>query len=138
MTTTSLSTSLSTSRILRRSGAALVLAAAVAVPVVAAGPASAQGGSPAVKASGSCVGGGVWKLKAKHDNSRVEIEYEVDTNRVGQPWNVTITDNNATVARGVKTTVAPSGSFTVRVLTGDRAGADVIRTKATFGTHTCL
>src|SRR5664279_3562781 len=86
MTTTSLSTSLSTSRILRRSGAALVLAAAVAVPVFAAGPASAQGGSPAVKASGSCVGGGVWKLKAKHDNSRVEIEYEVDTNRVGQPW----------------------------------------------------
>ena len=138
MTTTAPADVTTRSRTLRRSGAALVLAAAVAAPVLAAGPAQAQGGSPAVKASGACTGGGTWKLKAKHDNSRVEIEHEVDTNRAGQPWTVTITDNNATVFHGTRTTTAPSGSFTVRVLTGDRAGADVIRTKATFGTRTCL
>jgi hypothetical protein len=135
MTTTAPTTARTT---IRRSSAALVLAAAVAAPVLAAGPAQAQGGSPGVRASGACTGGGVWKLKAKHDNGRVQVEYEVDTNRVGQPWKVTITDNNATIFSGTRTTVAPSGSFTVRVLTGDRAGADVIRTKATFGTHTCL
>jgi hypothetical protein len=120
-----------------RSTSALVLAAAVAVPVLAAAPASAKGGSPAVQSAGKCVGGGVWTLKAKHDDGRLEIEYQVDTNRAGQRWNVAITDNNVSVFKGIRTTTAPSGSFTVQLRPVDRPGPDVIRTKATFAGHSC-
>ena len=81
----------SPSRTLRRSSSAVLLAAAVAVPVLAAAPADAKGGSPAVQSSGTCAGGGVWKLKAKHDGGRIEIEFQVDTNRAGQAWRVAIT-----------------------------------------------
>ena len=126
-----------TSRTLRRSSSALLLAAAVAVPVLAAGPAQAKGGSPAVQSGGACLGGGVWKLKAKHDSGRIEIEYQVDTNRPGQSWRVMVTDNNVFVFNGTRTTTAPSGSFSLNLRPIDRPGADVIRTKATFAGHTC-
>ena len=127
----------STSRTLRRSSSALLLAAAVAVPVLAAAPAEAKGGSPAVQSGGTCIGGGVWKLKAKHDDGRLEIEYQVDTNRAGQAWRVMVTDNNVSIFNGIRTTTAPSGSFTVQLRPVDRPGPDVIRTKATFAGHTC-
>lgn len=125
------------SHTLRRTSSAVLLAAAVAVPVLAAAPAEAKGGSPAVQSAGKCIGGGTWKLKAKHDAGRIEIEYQVDSNRAGQAWHVAITDNNVSVFNGVRRTVAPSGSFTVALRPVDRAGADVIRTKATFAGHVC-
>jgi len=126
----------STSRTLRRSSSALLLAAAVAVPVLAAAPAQAKA-APRRAVGGSCIGGGVWKLKAKHDAGRLEIEYQVDTNRAGQAWRVMVTDNNVSVFNGVRSTTAPSGSFTVQLRPADRPGPDVIRTKATFAGHTC-
>jgi hypothetical protein len=126
-----------TSHTMRRSSAALLLAAAVAVPVLAAAPAEAAGGSPAVQSSGACIGGGVWKLKAKHDAGRIEIEYQVDTNRPGQTFRVMVTDNNVFVFNGTKITTAPSGSFTLNLRPANRPGPDVIRTKATFTGHTC-
>lgn len=126
-----------TSPTLRRSSSALLLAAAVAVPVLAAAPAEAKGGSPAVQSGGACIGGGVWKLKAKHDTGRLEVEYQVDTNRPGQTWKVAVTDNNRAVFNGTRTTTAPSGSFSLNLRPIDRRGPDVIRTKATFAGHTC-
>ena len=33
----------------------------------------------------------MFKLKAKHDNALIQVEYEVDTNRVGQAWAVRLT-----------------------------------------------
>ena len=125
------------SHTLRRTSSAALLAAAVAVPVLAAAPAEAKGGSPAVQSAGKCIGGGTWKLKAKHDAGRIEIEYQVDSNRAGQAWHVLITDNNVSVFNGVRRTTAPSGSFTVAPRPVDRPGADVIRTKATFAGHVC-
>jgi hypothetical protein len=129
-----------TTRTLRRSSSALVLAAAAVVtvvPVLAAAPAEAKGGSPAVQSGGACIGGGVWKLKAKHDDGRLEVEYQVDTNRAGQAFHVIVTDDNVSVFNGTKTTTAPSGSFTLALRPVDRPGAEVIRTKATFAGHTC-
>ena len=122
---------------IRRSGAMLVLAAAVLAPAINAIPAQAKGGNPAVTASGRCVGGGTWKLKAKHDNARIDIEFEVDPNIVGQVWRVHVTDNNANVFLGNRRTVAPSGSFTVRPSTANRAGVDVVRAHATRGVRSC-
>jgi hypothetical protein len=122
----------------RRSGAVLALTTALAIPtvVLAAAPAHAKGGG-GVQAQGSCGAGVIWKLKAKHDNGRIEVEYEVDSNRVGQTWTVGLTDNNVRVFSGQRRTVAPSGSFTVHVITTDRSGVDVIRSRATFAGRVC-
>ena len=90
-----------------------------------------------MRASGTCVGGGVWELKAKPDDGRIETEFQVDTNRAGQVWHVTITDQGVTVVNGNRTTAAPSGSFEVRALIPNRAGTDVIHAHATFGTRSC-
>jgi hypothetical protein len=123
---------------MRRSGAVLALATVLAVPaaVLAAAPAQASGGG-GVETRGTCGAGVTFKLKAKHDNGRVEVEYEVDSNRVGQLWTVSLTDNTVRIFSGQRRTAAPSGSFSVRVLTTDRSGADVIRSRATFGGQVC-
>lgn len=116
-------------------------AAAVAVVIlgataIAAAPAQAKG-RPGVRASGSCSLAGVWELKAKPDDGRLEVEFEVDTNRAGQTWQVRITDNGQLVARRSARTVAPSGSFTVHARPANRAGADVIRAVGVRGDNTC-
>jgi hypothetical protein len=90
-----------------------------------------------VRNTGSCTHGGTFKLKAKHDDARIEVEYEVDTNRVGQVWHVRLTDNGATIFRGTRTTKAPSGSFEINRHTANRSGSDSIRAHATFRAHTC-
>ncbi len=91
-----------------------------------AGPALAQGGGGDVRASGHCSAASTWKLKAKPDDGRIQIEMEVDSNRVGQKWAVSLTDNTVRVFSGNRVTVAPSGSFEVRVLAPNRTGTDTI------------
>jgi hypothetical protein len=97
----------------------------VAVAGLATAPAaSASGGVGDVRASGACSATSHWKLKAKPDNGRIQLELEIDTNRVGQTWAVRIADNSVGVFTGNRVTLAPSGSFTVRLLTANRAGVD--------------
>jgi hypothetical protein len=120
--------------------AGLVLAGALAAGSVAlaAGPAEAKsGGGDRTEVRGSCTGGGAWRLRAKHDDGRVEIEFEVDTNKPGQVWNVKLSDNGKSVFSGNKTTVAPSGSFEVEKKFANQAGVDVIKARATRGTAVC-
>ena len=104
--------------------------------LIAATPAFASGGG-GVKSSGACTNGGHFELKAKHDDGKIEMEYEVDSNRAGQVWAVRITDNGATVVSRHATTAGRSGSFTVRKTIADRPGPDKIRARATFQNHTC-
>jgi hypothetical protein len=109
----------------------------LAAPLVAtASPAFASGGG-GVSASGACTNGGHFTLKAKHDDSRIEMEYQVDTNRAGQVWAVRITDNGAVVVSRHATTTGPSGSFTIRKVIADRPGPDKIRAHATFQNQIC-
>ena len=105
--------------------------------VVAATPAFASGGGGGVRSSGACTNGGHFELKAKHDDGRIEVEYEVDSNRAGQVWAVRITDNGAVVVSRHATTAGPSGSFTVRKVIANRSGPDKIHARATFQNHTC-
>ncbi|HZC73333.1 MAG TPA: hypothetical protein VE442_21740 [Jatrophihabitans sp.] len=116
---------------------AVVVASLGASAILAAAPAEAQGGGGGVQNSGACTSHGTWKLKAKPDNGRIQIEFEVDVNRVGQTWHVRITDNKHVVVSRDATTKAPSGSFTVSPRTRNRAGTDVIRAHATRGSVTC-
>jgi len=104
--------------------------------LAATAPAFASGGG-GVRSSGPCTNGGHFELKAKHDDGKIEMEYEVDSNRAGQVWAVRITDNGAVVVSQHATTAGASGSFTVRKVIANRSGADKIHARATFRNHTC-
>lgn len=105
---------------------ALALAAtAVAVPAL---PASASDGD--VIRRGGCSLNANWKLKASPEDGRIEVEGEVDSNRVGQTWNWRIIHNGSVSAQGSATTNGPSGSFTVRRVLVNLAGADAITFRA--------
>jgi hypothetical protein len=97
-----------------------------------------KGGDPIVK-RGTCSASSTWKLKAKSDDGRIETEFEVDQNRVGKRWRVTLVRNGATVFRGIRATVAPSGSFTVRRLLAPAARTTriVASAKALQSGETC-
>jgi hypothetical protein len=105
---------------------ALGALAAVSVP----GVASAQGGTT-VTSKGNCSGASTSVLKAKPDNGQIEVQFQVDENVVGDTWRVAVRDNGTVVARGKKTTVAPSGSFEFRRRIADLPGTDDIQAKAT-------
>ena len=111
----------------KRNLLALVLAAGLlfglAAPVSASGGGGGGGGG-ATRVNGACSGRTVWKLKAKARDGGLETEFEVDSNKNGQVWNVRIDQNGATVFSGARTTVAPSGSFGVERAFVDNPGTD--------------
>jgi hypothetical protein len=116
--------------------------AALATALLVLAPAAFAGGGRddrGVIKSGRCSAGATWKLKAKFDDGRLETEFEVDQNRVGRQWRVTIVKNGARVFSGVRRTVAPSGSFEVRRLLGNSPGVDrITATARALGTgQTC-
>jgi len=74
--------------------------------------------------TGNCSNSSDWKLKLSPDNGRIEVEFEVDTPKIGQTWNVTLKKNGTAFFQGMRTTQAPSGSFTVRRVTSNPAGTD--------------
>ncbi len=98
--------------------------------MLATAPAIAAKGSAVIK-TGNCSMSSDWKLKAKPDNGSLEVEFEVDSNKNGQVWNVTLKDNGSAFFTGQRTTHAPSGSFSVHRLTSNNAGTDTISAKAT-------
>ncbi len=115
-------------------GLVLVLAGALAVPAVGSS-ALAKDGDVIVRAT--CSAGSTAKLKLSGEAGRIEVEVEVDQNRNGVPWTVVLTRDGARVARVTRLTRAPSGSFTLRRLVANPAGADVIRAVAIRRGETC-
>lgn len=111
-----------TMNITRRIGAS-ALCLAAAVTVVTAAPAAAKG-TDAVRTSGSCSAGSHWTLKAKPDDGRIEVEFEVDTNRNGRDWSWKMSDNGIRIGSGHQRTSAPSGFFEVEKRSANRAGPD--------------
>ena len=69
-----------------------------------------------VRVAGSCSLSSTAKLKLSPENGRVEAEFEVDENRVGKTWHVTMNRNGARVLSRNATTNARSGSFEVRAV----------------------
>ena len=115
-----------------RSGLASMLTAGLlGAGIVAAPAAFANGGGGGVIKEGSCSASSAWKLKAKPDNGRIEVEFEVDQNVIGDTWKVKLTDNGVRFFKGQRVTQAPSGSFEVRKFTANQAGTDKIKGSAT-------
>lgn len=105
----------------------------IALPV---GPALAKGDRAEVRTNGQCSGTAMWKLKAKEDDGGVEVEFEVDSNVVGQAWDYSLSGPGGLIASGTRTTTAPSGSFSVEVQTSG-AVTDEFTALATFAGQIC-
>jgi hypothetical protein len=105
--------------------AALALSA-LALPLAMSAPASASGGGGGgdVRTHGGCSASAVWKMKAKPDKGRIELESEVDSNHNGQIWKWRIKHNGSISAKGSATTAGASGSFTVQRRMANLAGTD--------------
>jgi hypothetical protein len=110
------------------------MAGLVAASLLGAAPsafASHRSGGGGIVTSGSCSAASEWKLKlSKEDANRIEVEFEVDQNVVGDTWKVVLKDNGTQFFSGKRTTQAPSGSFELRRFTADQAGTDNIVAKA--------
>ncbi len=107
----------------------LVCAALVAFAAVLLAPtANAKDGD--VRVAGKCTGATTSKLKLSEENGRIEVEFEVDQNRNGVRWTVSLSRNGNRFARLARTTRPPSGSFEARALARNGAGAEVIRGRA--------
>jgi hypothetical protein len=110
-----------------KKGIAFALVTAVAL-LVPAGTAIA--GDRDVIREGSCTRSSDWKLKLSPEDGGLEVEFEVDQNVTGDRWRVRIRHDGDLAFRGVRTTRGPSGSFEVRIVENNRAGADRFRGKA--------
>jgi hypothetical protein len=114
----------------------LGLIATAALLAIASPQQAAGAKDPGVLRTGKCSGATTWKLKAKREDAGFETEFEVDQNRVGRRWNVVLRRNGAVVFRGVRRTVAPSGSFEVRRIL--RGGGRIVATARALSTgETC-
>ena len=115
-------------------GLTLVLTGVLAL-LAFGSPALAKDGDVLVR--GTCTARSAAKLKLSSEDSRIEVEVEVDQNRNGVPWTVVLTRDGTRVARATRVTRAPSGSFSLRKLVANPAGTDVIRAVATRRGETC-
>ena len=103
--------------LLRRITLICALAAAVALPALA------LANDRDVRRLGQCTKSAFSKIKLSPENGRIEVEFEVDANRMGQMWRVVIRRNGKVRVRTSATTRRPSGSFTVRRVFDNRRGA---------------
>jgi hypothetical protein len=117
-------------------GMRLILAGLVAATILAVTPAAFAGSAKhgngnGVEKEGQCTNGSNWKLKAKPDDGRLEVEFEVDQNVNGDTWAVRLKDNGMVFFKGTRVTHAPSGSFELERRTDNQAGTDQITARAT-------
>ena len=121
-----------------RTALAALAASAITLPIGLAAPATAShGGGDAVRTSGGCSGTAHWKLKAKPDNGRIEVEGEIDSNRSGQVWSWKFKHNGSVSARGTSKTGGLSGSFEVRRRMANLAGTDHFVFRAEHAGQVC-
>jgi hypothetical protein len=80
---------------------------------------------------GVCTKQSTSKLQLSREDRGVEVEFEVDQNRNGVPWNVTLRRNGVRVASLKAATHAPGGSFEIRrVLARPHARITAVATRA--------
>ena len=117
---------------------AVTAVAALTLPGGLVAPAYAShGGANDVRAGGTCSGSAHWKLKAKPDDGRIEVEGEIDSNVAGQRWRWTFKHDGSVSARGSKRTAGRSGSFSVERRMANLSGPDHFVFRATHGKQTC-
>ena len=106
---------------------ALFAVALVAIPAASAKGRDHRG----LRIQGDCSQQSTSKLKLTREDRGIEVEFEVDQNKNGVPWTVTLSRNGNVLTSFTATTHAPSGSFEVRRVIAGRLGADRITVTAT-------
>ena len=107
----------------------LAAALALGLAALAVAPlASAKDGD--VRVRGACTQGSTAKLKLGREDRGIEVEFEVDQNRNGVPWRVTLRRNGALVASATAGTRAPSGSFELRRVVSGSGTIVAVATRA--------
>ena len=101
---------------------ACAIGAVVGALAVLAPTAAAKDGD--IEAAGTCTRATTSELKLSDEDGAVEVEFEVDQNRNGVRWVVTLHRNGVLVGTRSRVTRGPSGSFEVRFVTRNGAGAD--------------
>ena len=92
-----------------------------------------------VRKTGDCSGSTTWKLKLSEENSKIETEFEIDQNVVGDEWKVVLKKDGDVFFRGRRTTKGASGSFEIRRVVGDGSGSEriVAHARNLDGDETC-
>jgi hypothetical protein len=122
-----------------RTSLATAAVAALILPLGLVAPAHAShgGGGNDVRMSGGCSGSAHWKLKAKSDDGRIEVEGEIDSNQSGQRWSWKLKHDGSVSARGANKTGGASGSFEVRRRMANLSGTDHFVFRATHAGQVC-
>ena len=117
----------------------IVPALSLCLLLAAAPSVMARGGDNGrVIRSGKCTKNSTWKLKLKReDGGRIETELEVDQNKAGVRWSVTLKRGSTVVTKTAATTRGRSGSFSLTRLVPNGAGTDRITATATRSGETC-
>ena len=115
----------------------LIPLTALVALLVGAAPSPGKDGDGRVIRTGDCSGASNWKLKAKPDDGRLEVEADVDQNRNGVLWKVKLRRNGKTVVSANRRTKAPSGSLSLDRRIANPAGTDTISLVATRDGETC-
>ncbi|HET8752014.1 MAG TPA: hypothetical protein VFM43_05760 [Gaiellaceae bacterium] len=115
------------------------LSLALFAVALAAVPAAMARGSHdrAVRVQGVCTQQSTSKMKLSREDRGIEVEFQVDQNRNGVPWRVTLRRNGARIRTLTATTHAPSGSFEIRRVFARRLGTNRITAVATRAGETC-
>ena len=92
----------------------LVLALSACIAALAVAPLASAKGGDGVRVRGVCTNGSTAKLKLSREDNGTEVEFEVDQNRSGVRWKVTLHRNGSLFTSTRAVTHAPSGSFEVR------------------------
>ena len=111
-----------------------IAATAIGAAVLATGAAAKDGD---ILVAGTCTGPSDAKLKLSEEDGGIEVEFEVDQNRNGVRWTVTLFRNGTQVARRVRVTRGPSGSFEARFVTRNGPGTDRFVARATRPGERC-
>lgn len=112
----------------------LLLGAVAAALALAFVPATlAKDGGVLVR--GTCTNASASKLKLSLENGRIEAEFEVDQNRSGVRWTVSlrrvVAGGTRPLFTGTRVTRPPSGSFELWRVVANSPGRDTIRARAT-------
>ncbi len=118
----------------------LGLAAAIVagtVAILAALPAAAATGDgdnsrAEVRVRGSCGAGATSKLRLRAEDDAIELRFEVDSSGRRGAWRVVVVHERRVVWKGAVRAQGPGGSFEVRRVLPDLAGADTV-TVRTWG-----
>ena len=109
-----------------RKGMKVAIATAGVMGLLGMGSAASANEDDIIK-TGACSDGSDWKLKLSPENGRIEVEFEVDQNVVGDTWRVRILQNGERILRTRKVTQAPSGSFKVQTVAPNTASPDTFK-----------